>query len=67
VIGVGQADDLTAHDDRTTARPERPVHDYRCPCPGSSVWQYGFTCHIGSVAKGESRAPAPPPASMSWW
>lgn len=31
VVGVGQADDLTAHDDRTTARLERPVHDDRRP------------------------------------
>lgn len=31
VVGVGQADDLTANDDRTTARLERLVHDDRRP------------------------------------
>lgn len=59
---VGQADDLTAHDDRATARLERPVHDYRRPCHGSGVQPYDFICQLGSRPKGEPRAPAPLPS-----
>ncbi|MFD4558196.1 hypothetical protein ACFWP5_28410 [Streptomyces sp. NPDC058469] len=39
LVGMGQADRLTAHDDLTTTGLERLVHDYRRRCHGSSLWQ----------------------------
>lgn len=51
VVGVGQADDLTAHDDRTTARLERPVHDDRRPVMAPACGSSTSCAQIGSRPK----------------